>query len=259
MGEAIREELEKLAEANHVRVLYACESGSRAWGFASPDSDYDIRFIYVHEPGWYLSIQQGRDVIEQMGPDDLDFSGWDLRKALRLLRKSNPPMIEWLHSPIVYSEEPGLRDQLRRAADACYSPENCFRHYLSMARGNMREYLQGETVWLKKYFYVLRPILACVWIERGRGIPPVEFERLCEGVIDDASVKAAVDDLVARKKLALELDKGPRIEEISSFVEMELMRLEDLPRLVVPDPPVRELDELFLRVLGLNGVIVPPA
>lgn len=254
---AIDAELAKLAAEHRVRILYACESGSRAWGFASPDSDYDVRFIYVHEPGWYLSITEGRDVIEQIGPEDLDFAGWDLRKALRLLRKSNPPMIEWLHSPIVYLEEQEFAADLRAAADQCYSPHNCFRHYLSMANTNLRSYLTGDTVWLKKYFYVLRPILACLWIERGLGIPPVEFDRLSDTVLDDAEVRSAVAELVERKKAALELDKGPRVEAISSCVERELERLTALPRHQPAEPSARQLDELFLKVLGLADAVKP--
>src|SRR4051794_14574214 len=88
-----------------VRVLYACESGSRAWGFASRDSDYDVPFLYVHERDWYLSVDDRRDVLEYPLRDELDVSGWELRKALRLLRKSNPPLLEWLNSPMVYRDD----------------------------------------------------------------------------------------------------------------------------------------------------------
>src|SRR5271154_5671921 len=148
----VGKELRRIEQAYDVRVLYACESGSRAWGFASQDSDYDVRFIYVHTRNWYLSIEDRRDVIEEPISDSLDISGWELRKALRLLRKSNPPLLEWLKSPVVYSQDGEFLAGFRELAAGYYSPVRCFAHYLHMASGNVREYLKGETVWLKKYF-----------------------------------------------------------------------------------------------------------
>src|SRR6201990_2789542 len=112
----VRDALAQVEAERHVRVLYACESGSRAWGFASRDSDYDVRFLYVHEPDWYLSVQDRRDVIEEPLSDELDVSGWELRKALRLLRKSNPPLLEWLKSPFVYGCDPAFFAAFREPA-----------------------------------------------------------------------------------------------------------------------------------------------
>ena len=152
--------LDAIEREEGVRVLFACESGSRAWGFASPDSDYDVRFVYVQPRDWYLSIGDQRDVIERPIVDLYDVSGWDLRKALRLFRKSNPPMLEWLGSPIVYRERTTAAASLRRIAARSFSPRACAFHYLHMARGNYREYLQADALPLKKYLYVLRPLLA---------------------------------------------------------------------------------------------------
>jgi hypothetical protein len=141
---SVQQELRRIELAHDVRVLYACESGSRAWGFASHDSDYDVRFIYVHSRDWYLSIEDRRDVIEEPISDVLDISGWELRKTLRLLRKSNPPLLEWLKSPVVYAvDEPFVAD-FRQLADDFYSPARCFQHYLHMAFGNAREYLKHD-------------------------------------------------------------------------------------------------------------------
>ncbi len=169
MSNRIISQLNEIEQKHNVRILYACESGSRAWGFASTDSDWDIRFLYIHQPEWYLSIdlESKRDVIELPITDDLDFSGWDLRKRLKLIYKSNPPLIEWLHSPIVYRDEAGLANRLRMMLTQFYSPRSCFHHYLDMAKGNYREYLKGDTVWLKKYLYVLRPVLALQWMEHA--------------------------------------------------------------------------------------------
>jgi len=166
MRQVIIEELKRLEREEQVRILYACESGSRAWGFPSRDSDYDVRFVYIRKPEWYLSIFEKRDVIERPISDKLDISGWDLRKALNLYRKSNPPLLEWLQSPIRYYEHSGIAEQLRRLSPLAFSPKSCMYHYLSMARGNYREYLQGERVRIKKYFYVLRP----VWLANGSNV-----------------------------------------------------------------------------------------
>lgn len=176
----IQTRLHRLEVEESVKILYCVESGSRAWGFPSKDSDYDVRFIYVHPSDWYLSFQlEGKaDTIESPIVDEIDCSGWDLRKALKLFVKSNPPLFEWLDSDIVYVNRYGLVEQLRLYRDVFFSPAACAYHYLHMAQGNYRSYLQGETVRLKKYFYVLRPLLAVKWIEQLRGVVPMRFHAL---------------------------------------------------------------------------------
>jgi predicted nucleotidyltransferase len=223
-----RQIVDRLAgiELEHrVRILYACESGSRAWGFASPDSDWDVRFLYVHPLDWYLSVDERRDVIELPIADELDINGWELRKALRLMRKSNPVLLEWLHSPLCYRRDEGFLTELRRLAIESYSPAACFHHYLHMARGNWREYLHGPTVKLKKYLYVLRPVLACRWIEAGGGVVPVEFGTLVAAQVTDVPLRQAIDGLLARKQATGELGAGPAIPEIDSFLAAEIERL----------------------------------
>src|ERR1700748_282618 len=148
----VRDALAQVEAERHLRVLFACESGSRAWGFASQDSDYDVRFLYVHQRDWYLSVEDRRDVVEQPLAGNLDVSGWELRKALRLLRKSNPPLLEWLKSPVVYRRDAQFTGEFEALMAQFYSPQRCFAHYLHMASGNWRAYLQGrEQVSLKKY------------------------------------------------------------------------------------------------------------
>jgi len=189
----VRDALAQVESERNVRVLFACESGSRAWGSASRDSDYNVRFLYVHRRDWYLSVEDRRDVIEQPIADDLDVSGWELRKALRLLRKSNPPLLEWLKSPVVYRHDPVFAAEFGALATEFYSPRRCFAHYLHMAFGNWRDYLRGsEEVSLKKYLYVFRPLLACRWIERQLGQVPMLFAQLVESVLDEAEVRAAL-------------------------------------------------------------------
>ncbi|HRZ23930.1 MAG TPA: nucleotidyltransferase domain-containing protein [Candidatus Contendobacter sp.] len=244
--------LERLAVIEHteaVRILYACESGSRAWGFASPDSDYDVRFIYIHPRDWYLSIdlEHRRDVIERPIEDVLDINGWDLRKALQLMQKSNPPLFEWLHSPIVYRAHPGFREALLALTPAYYSPLGCAWHYLHMARGNDRAYLQGEQARLKKYLYVLRPLLAVRWLESGRGVVPMPFRDLVETLIPPGELRDAIEHLLRLKQSGAELAWGPRIPALSDWIKAELARLAEGPNALVPTakPGVEPLNALF--------------
>lgn len=244
--------LERIEHEENVRILYACESGSRAWGFPSKDSDYDVRFIYVRPLDWYLSIFEKRDVIERPISDMLDINGWDLRKALNLFRKSNPPLLEWLQSPIVYKENHVIADQIRRIVPLTFSPKSCIYHYLHMAKGNYREYLQGERVKIKKYFYVLRPLLACEWIERHDTMPPVEFDRLVDDLVPkDSQLKTMIDGLLVRKKAGDEMDYEPRIEPINVFLEERIQYYEEMAASMPPSggDQSQRLDDLFRTVL----------
>ena len=165
MRQRIIEELRGIEKKKNVRILLAVESGSRAWGFASPDSDYDVRFIYVRPQNEYLRLDPLRDVIELPIDDLLDVNGWDLYKTLQLLHKSNPTLFEWFLSPIVYLETE-FADRFRGIMNTYFSSKRGSYHYLIMAERNYREYLRGDTVKVKKYFYVLRPILACESVPR---------------------------------------------------------------------------------------------
>ena len=173
----IREKLQEIERDKKVKILYAVESGSRAWGFASPDSDYDIRFIYKHEPDYYLSLWEKPDIIEFMTPDDLDGSGWDIAKALKLLAKSNAPLIEWLFSPMVYYQDDDFIQQLQTLAIDCFSPIATLHHYLGTTK-NFMDVCEQEEVKLKSYFYALRTALAGRWIIENNSFPPVDFMEL---------------------------------------------------------------------------------
>lgn len=249
MREAILAALTEIQAEHQVRVLYAVESGSRAWGFASADSDYDVRFLYVNQPDWYLSIHEKRDVIEAFLPGDLDVSGWDLRKALRLLEKSNPPLLEWLFSPIVYLESSVFMLELREIALEGWSAKHLMHHYLSMATGNFRSYLQGEKVRSKKYLYVLRPLLACRWIERTGSLPPVLFRELLNAEVD-GGLQDAVESLLERKESGLEMDDVPRDPILHAFIGKEVERYE--AGLVAPHRKMdgSRLDNLFRRTVS---------
>ena len=265
--------LERLAVIEHteaVRILYACESGSRAWGFASPDSDYDVRFIYVRPRDWYLSIdlEHRRDVIERPIEGVLDINGWELRKALQLMRKSNPPLFEWLHSPLVYRAQPGFREAMLALTPTYYSSLGCAWHYLHMARGNDRVYLHGEQVRLKKYLYVLRPLLAVRWLESGRGVVPMPFRELVETQIPPGELRDAIKHLLRLKQSGEEMAWGPRIPALSEWVKAELARLAEGPTALAPvvKPNLEPLNALFREWLAGDatttvaaGMACPPA
>ncbi|MHA6823694.1 nucleotidyltransferase domain-containing protein [Ralstonia pseudosolanacearum] len=214
-------ELADIERRHDVRVLFACESGSRGWGFASPDSDYDVRFVYVHRPAWYLSVEPQRDVIEVPISDELDVGGWELRKALQLMHRSNPTLLEWLASPIVYREDPAAQ-HMRALAPTFFSERKGRWHYLSMAAKTFRDHLQGETIRLKKYFYVLRPLLAAQWIDAGRGMPPMRFADLADVMVTDVPLREEINQLLAIKMASSEAEHGARFPRIHAFVEQAL-------------------------------------
>jgi uncharacterized protein len=189
-----------------VQVLFAAESGSRAWGFASPDSDYDVRFVYRHPRDWYLRVTESRDVIERMLPHDLDVSGWELRKALRLFLRCNVALYEWLDSPIVYREESPFAARARELLPSYFQPAAALHHYLGTARTTFTEHLDRPAVRLKKVFYFLRPILACRWIEQTRTQPPTAFARLVAADWVTSGERDFIAELHRRKLLASEGD-----------------------------------------------------
>ncbi|MFP4047687.1 MAG: nucleotidyltransferase domain-containing protein [Bacteroidales bacterium] len=222
MKDIIVSRLKEIEKNENVKILFAVESGSRAWGFPSKDSDYDVRFVYIHPTEWYLTIDPKRDVLEYPINDLLDFSGWDIKKALFLFRKSNPSLMEWLRSPTVYLEKCSFRKKLKNLSEEYFLPKASIYHYLHMATGNFREYLRGNEVKIKKYFYVLRPILACRWLEEKNSLPPMEFEKLLETQVDDPKLKNEVKKLLDRKKCGEELDLEPKIDIINEFIEEKI-------------------------------------
>ena len=253
MTAEIKAKLAEIESQEDLTILYACESGSRAWGFPSADSDYDVRFLYLRPRDWYLSInlERKRDVIERPISDTLDISGWDFRKALQLFYKSSPVLLEWLGSPVVYLEPYAAATKMRELAKTFYSAKACMYHYLNMATNNYREHLKGETVRLKKYLYVLRPILAVNWLERDLGLVPTEFEELVDAVLDDERLINDIRDLTEQKRLGAELDKGPRIPSISDYIDSEIERLSGKKfGVYVQKPEMEVLNFLFRETLA---------
>lgn len=219
----IIEKLKNIEHENSVRILWAVESGSRSWGFDSPDSDYDVRFIYVNKPDWYMTIEEGPDVIEIPVDKTLDISGWDLRKTLRLFKKSNPVLIEWLVSPFVYMRYGKFREQIIEIASECFSPKACSYHYLRMAENNYNRYvLPRDPVNIKKYFYVLRPLLNILWLHQKKSVPPMKFLETLNILKLPKKVVKTTHILLEQKTQTSEMGKGPKILILEEFIQEQL-------------------------------------
>lgn len=257
MRAQIMEELAAIEARHEVTVLFACESGSRGWGFASPDSDYDVRFIYVNRLPWYLTVTPRRDVIELPISGELDINGWDLRKALGLMRESNPTLLEWLRSPIVYREDAQAMPRFRALSEAVFSNARGWHHYASMAKKNFREHLQAETVRYKKYLYVLRPLLAARWIRMRPGVPPMRFADLAQHTLDavrDAALIDEINALLEVKMRAGEAATSPRWPGIHAFIEAELAAHAAEPVTALPPADASGLDAFLSdTVLRFGG------
>lgn len=204
--------LKNLEQERTIRILFAVESGSRAWGFASPDSDYDIRFVFVHPREKYLEITEPADTINVDLPGDLDLVGWDLRKALKLGLKGNSGFFEWLNSPIVYWGE-ATRSECQELLLPYFRPQISMFHYLGIARSTEKSGIEEQMISIKKYFYILRPVLAAYWVSKYMIPPPVEFRELLP-LVENKQVKNAIMDLLRQKETAMEAEKIPLIPEI---------------------------------------------
>ncbi len=250
MKQEIDEQIKSIEAQYAVTVLFACESGSRAWGFASPDSDYDVRFIYSQQKEHYLSIRERRDVIELPVNEILDVNGWDIRKALQLFLKSNGPLYEWLQSPIIYKEVTNFARELRKLMPDYFSLRAGCHHYLSMTRNTFEYDLQGEQVKLKRYFYALRPALACRWILERRTVPPMEFH-LLRTLVTDAAWQDAVDDLLKRKLEAEEKAFIAPVALLQQWLAQVILESKaEADALQALTSSTDQLDELFRKFIG---------
>jgi predicted nucleotidyltransferase len=220
----IQDRLDMIERKHDVRVLFAVESGSRAWGFPSPDSDFDVRFVYVHQPDWYLSIDARHDVIELPIEDDLDINGWELRKALRLLIKPNPVLLEWIRSPIIYRADRSAMAKIAALGESTEHLRPSTYHYLRLADSTYRRSIDGaEEVVSKKYFYCLRPVLALAWLRKYPQAPvPMTFSKLKAGAELSAETERMLDELLLRKAASKELGRMPRAKALDSLIEQEI-------------------------------------
>lgn len=255
----ILEVLKQIELEYEVKILYACEAGSRSWGYPSENSDYDVRFIYVHKTDWYLSIDQRRDVLEVPKHDkvtllvdnQLDLSGWELTKALKLFRKSNPPLMEWLHSSIVYYQAYSTIEKMVEMEDQVFSRISCLYHYLKMAKGNYRDFLKKDEVRIKRYFNIFRPLLSAKWIVKYNHVPPIQFHTLLNDLLPSGEIRTILDEVISLKVAGGLLDEEPQTELIDAYLHKEFESLESyLQELKVDIPdPTEKLNLLFRETL----------
>lgn len=251
---AIRERLHSMEIAHDIRILYAVETGSRGWGFASADSDYDVRFVYLHKPEWYLDklLRDTNDTIENAvettSVGDLDICGWDLVKTLNLFRNSNASITEWLSSPIVYHESGSLAARLREIApDICNSYRQ-WHHYFGMVKSGVKKYNERHSV--KAWLYILRPLLMTIWIEKYMTPPPMRLQTVLDKIIEDVELRTAIDRVIENKKLGKEKDIFEPPALLASFVRETFGKAQSRePRFSVPKKAV-DYGAIFRRVLN---------
>lgn len=245
--------LKTIRREHGVHIPLAVESGSRAWGFPSPDSDYDGRFIYVRPVAHALTIWPRRDVIETPLVGDMDVNGWDLSKALRLLLKGNAVVVEWLQSPIIYTGEPWFRDELLAFANVWLNRDLVLNHYLHLGRRQKILHLDGQPqVPLKKVFYVLRPAVALRWMRLNpeRAVAPMHLPTLMEQSDIPRDLAAVVEILREQKAATREMGSGQIPDALLRFIEAEFAAAggrEGEPTSRSPEA-ARQADALFARV-----------
>lgn len=245
----IRETLQEIAAEEQALILFAAESGSRAWGFHSEDSDYDVRFVYARPLDWHLRVRPGRDVIERPISDALDLGGWELRKALGLALGSNAVISEWLRSPIIYAEAEGFAEEMRRFCGQALNWRSVSWHYRRLAERQRDSLRDGDgRVKLKRYFYTLRPALALRWLrmfadDHRPATPPMNMAELLRETDPGAAVRDYVEALIETKRQAGEMGVAEATHgPIDALIEDELRaaarRLEE-----ASPAPARRLSE----------------
>lgn len=248
--ELVRQKLAEIEEKEQVKILHAVESGSRAWGLASPDSDYDVRFIYMRPMEYYLGLNPRKDFIDWELDETLDINGWDLSKVLQHFHKSNAVMYEWAGSPVVYATTPEW-DRVRETALPYFSCKAAMYHYYGTANKNYLEHLTEERVRYKKYFYVLRPLLACRWIDAKACPPPVLFRELAEEMLDE-DMRPVIADLTQRKMQMAESEKGERVEPVNAYIVEQLACFKQKTDSMEDDRKAdwQDLNRLFLELVS---------
>lgn len=252
MQQKIKKYLSDLEKVKEIEILLACETGSRAWGFPSPDSDFDVRIIYKHEKNWYLGLTEEKDTIEYfLENNEIDISGWDLRKCLRLLTKSNPPLLERIQSPIIYKVDRNFLEGINSIAQNNYSRIASIHHYLSMAKKTIDEIVSGEEYKLKKFFYALRTSVACLWILEKEEMPPIEFGKMLNGLHIKDTLISRIKELIELKSAKSETyfhnGETALIELMKSCINRADQESQSLPS---SKGKINELNDFFIKTLN---------
>ncbi|MDR4886183.1 nucleotidyltransferase domain-containing protein [Fredinandcohnia sp. QZ13] len=257
MKEHIIEVLKQIEKEYEVKILYACEVGSRTWSVSSELSDYDVRFIYIHKIDWYLSIDQKRDVLEipkhqkvNIPLDPLvDMSGWELTKALRLFRKSNPGLLEWLHSNIIYTQTYSFVEKMKQLEPIIFSPNACIYHYVKMAKGNFKT-IQEKGPNIKTYMNVIRPLLMAKYIQKYNRMGNLDMNSLINELLPNGVLKTNIENIMKLKS------KGENVKNqnllIDTFIDEQFTDLKHYVskhKHTIPNP-TPQLNQLFREILS---------
>ncbi|WP_175638763.1 nucleotidyltransferase domain-containing protein [Metabacillus schmidteae] len=223
MNNVIKNILNDLEKQEQIQILFACESGSRAWTLHEKDSDFDIRFIYKHEQDWYLQLYEERDVLERNSLETYEVVGWDIKKALRLLNKSNPTLLEWLSSPITYRNDVMFTEELKQFAQHTFSPYSVLHHYLSMAKKNYKRLKQVNNSTAKMYLAVLKPLQICKWIIEKDSFPAIGLHVFHNGN-KGSIMEKEFQEVILHKQAGLYFSSHILLE----YIETSLRTLEGL-------------------------------
>ena len=253
MKTLILQRLKEIELKHNVRILLAVESGSRAWGFASKDSDYDVRFVYVHKKEWYLTLIEGRDVIEELDSDGvMDFAGWDLKKALLLMSKGNCAFAEWLNSPTIYYKDEDFINSISSLKEDYFRKVSAINHYYHMAMNHDKRYLEKRGCEMKRFMYHLRGLLAAKYAAIYETYPPVLFNELVDIMIDDQTIKAEITNLVELKKESREHNTMIVNDSLVTFATKIASEIESMFGSFPEDKQKdnKKLDQFFLNMLN---------
>ncbi len=253
MKKIILETLKNIEAERNITILFACETGSRAWGFASPDSDYDVRFIYKHNLDWYLSLSEKKDSIELMLNDgDLDLNGWDIKKCLQLLVKSNAAIIERFTSPITYLEEEGFKSDFLAVVEKNYNRLAVFHHHYSLAKGFWQDMQDANEIKLKSLFYLIRSLLSCNYVIENEIIAPMYISGLMSNL--DNNLKSKIEGLIALKATVGEKYLHKKEEWINKWIIENFEKLEkNKESIKVSKNDFNSLDNYFKKVVYENN------
>lgn len=254
MEDWVEQRLCHIEETAQVRILYAVEAGSRARGLAGPASDYDVRFIYVHPRDWYLAIDRAsqRDVLEYPIEHNVDIVGWDLRKALQLFAQSNPSVIEWLLSSVIYRHNEVLQDHLCTLFPQVFNPIKNMHHYRSIAQKNAQKFLKQTPVPVKKYLYIMQALLCVNWLERYQTPAPISIYELLHLLDGKGKIRQIMDELILQKRNGCHHLPVGRSLQLDQFIHAELSRLANRcwPSINPLPSSMSELNQLFLQFMA---------
>jgi predicted nucleotidyltransferase len=248
MQQMIIDKLASVEKEHNIKILFSCESGSRGWEFPSPDSDYDVRFIYVRPYRYYLSVMEREDDLNFDISGDLDMYGWDIRKVLQLLRKSNVTPFEWLQSPIIYRQEPGFKEDLWALCQHFFGRRSNIHHYLGIAQGALASMTNGNDITIKKLFYVLRPLLAAKWCLEKQSIAPMTIGPLM--ALLPAHFYEQVSELITLKATAAEGYVISIAAELKTYIEEEFARINEASKVLEREAfDAEKLDQFFINII----------